>query len=419
MDNKMRVGRLHADGAWSGAIGTYLAAGKLQAESANDGRDEGRRSAPGHHTALTRARVLRVLSEVAREKGIEWVHHLQPEHFVEAKSRMIAEAKLDPRVRNELKASTLITFVVHLKAFARYCGVKTWLSGRQLTSILEYLPIPSTENSSFIVIPSSKWPEMFAEAMRRHLVEAVVLALGFYVLMRESEMSRLTWGDFDFAAGTVTFRRDKKNGASLTSPLAKPLIEILELWRTWLKLRFGVDEIPKHWHVVPARIKGAGHSRAMNPEWTVDPTRAAIAKSIQLIVKHAAKTAGYTDEELLYQAVHLLRRSGAEDLYQRGWDIRIIAELLGHGEPNKPNIEQTMRYLGHWVDLDKLRAAVNREDPNAIKARGIGQPVGTDLAIVQSVAVIDDARVKIAEWVTAGQLTIEEGLKIAALVAQG
>ena len=370
MDQKMRVGRRRADGSYSGAIGAYIEKVIKKSQGNNEGNEpETRRHAPGRKTAINFLSTLQHLAEVADEAGIEFVGDLTDDHFRDALRRRIAIAAADPRTQEQgVKQNTRVHFKTVLHAFGAFCRQRRAISAKRWEDIEPVVQVKKgeAEHPQFLLVPFQQWQAMLAGAAERHFLETVVIALGFFLLMRESEITRLKWKNLDLDRRIARFRRNKDDGKFLESPISDDLYAILLAWRAWLMGQFSVEEVPGDWFVCPRRKRGAGRTgrgrkTTMHPDWAVEPTHMLSASCAIEFVKRAARDLGYTDKQMLNQGIHLLRRSAAEHHFvESGGDYRLVAGYLGHGSPGKPNIEQTMRYLGHSNDMEKRRAVMNR-----------------------------------------------------------
>lgn len=358
MNNKIRVGRRQADGSWSGAIGVYFETRLQTAKSGNKGVEKGRRTAPGSMTVRNRERVLRVLSRIADENKIEWLHQLNANRWLEAYDVVVDEARKDRRVRGELKANTLNNYIATLSAFAHFAAKKKMISKALMEEILEQLPPMHDSEQQYLVVPSDKWETLFEQARSRHIVEAVFLHLAVFLAMRSSEIQRVTWGDLTFGEKPIAkFFRDKNKSRKHTLVMHSRLVAILLEWQEWLKNKCEIDSIPPDWPVVPARLRAVGGER-MHPDWPVDPEKPIGKDSAGEWAKKAMLALGYSKEEMFGQACHVFRRSAAEDLFQKTGNVRKVSAFLGHGKTNRPNIDTTLGYLGHSVKHDELGADI-------------------------------------------------------------
>lgn len=420
---KMTLGRQCKDGRWTGAIGEWLGSNSRRALSDQNGREEGRCSLPGENTNQVRTRVLGVASEYVKAMGLEFVHEITSDQWLEIKINLVDDIRSNlPAGKAEPNLSTLRTYVGTIRTFVRFCTKRRWIPQVRCNEIVDALNLPAIEEQrKFLIIPGYRWPAIFEAAKTRHPLDRVICVVAFYTLMRVSELSRFTWGDILWDDKKIAFHRDKNNGARLTVEMGDILYKTLWDWRETLKGMFGVEEIPGDWHVIPSRPKCVGGQK-MHPEWPVLPTASATDVLIVGALKHACMAVGFTAGELEGQGIHLTRRSGAEDLYQLGWDIRLISEMLGHGKPGEPNTDQTMRYLGHAIDDEMKRAAANRESSASFKGRRDGRRVGTTGAgteVEVRGAPVDEVQPKLAKWISDGKLTPAEGLKLLALLMEG
>lgn len=357
MRNKMRVGRKQSDGSYSGAIGKFLREKELAAISQDKNSAERESGTPGSGSKAIRARCLRTLSQVAENRGIEWMHNLQAEHWAEAFIALRAEASKDKRVRGELSANTLSHFAAQYSSFAGYLAEEGAISLAMAKKIRGLLPKREKAVNQFLILPPDRWDSLFEQARARHLVELVFLGLAVLAGMRSSEIRRIRWANCKFGdRPEFIFHRDKNGGRVHKVQINATLLGFLLEWREWLKSTLGVESIPNEWHVVTTR--GNGGSK-MQPDRLVDPTRAPSAETLRAWAKNAMRELGYADEEMVAQACHIFRRSGAEALFQKTGDVRKVSVFLGHGERDRPNIDTTMGYLGHGNTDDDMHDAID------------------------------------------------------------
>lgn len=360
MNQKMRVGRRKADGSWSGIIGKFLRSRLGQAD-AQDVNAHGRQSgAPGEGTMLKRERCLRVLSRVAEEAKIEWIHQLDADHWIKAFNIVKAEALKDTRVKNSLSLWTISGHAASFNVFATYACEQGAISMATRKRIRDALPKNVRPVKKFLVLKKTDWVGLLREARSRHLVEYVFLAILLFAGLRSSDIRRLQWGNCHFGEKPyIEYSRDKNKGTMHKVAMNRNLVLILREWQEWLKRTRNVVTIPEDWYVVPKRPKGQGKAGTkMHPEWPVTPKEPLHSRSATEWAKIACRAIGVKDEDMLNQACHIYRRSGGDAIYRATKDVRVVSQWYGHGTPDNPNIEMTTRYLGHGTTEDDMREAV-------------------------------------------------------------
>ena len=213
------------------------------------------------------------------------------------------------------------------------------------------------ERDRTIIAPADFPAVLDAAATAR---DRALMALGYYLFLRVSEIAPLRWQDVDFDESrkgteqwtpTVSIFRSK-TGTSDVLPMAEELYHELRRWRLAYAAEVGAPVKPA-WYVVPARNKGiftgmpgrAGLVRIN--EAALMPTRE--TKDVTRVITRVLKAAGLWQPG---EGGHTLRRSGAVALYNQlasvGHDraIRMCQAMLGHS-----GIATTEVYLR--LDLDR------------------------------------------------------------------
>lgn len=199
-------------------------------------------------------------------------------------------------------------------------------------------------------IPASEFERLLDAT--RHPRDRMVLALGIYLLARQSEIIELRIGDVDLVHGAISARIIKTAQVD-TMPISTELDRELRRWLTFYAERCGPLE--PHWRLVPAKARPqinelrdrdmlAAELKPLRP--MVQPER---------IVQNALVACGYevrdADGRPTRDGVHTLRRSSARALFdrlaERGYDNagRIVQAMLHHA-----SFKQTETYLG--IDMD-------------------------------------------------------------------
>lgn len=183
-----------------------------------------------------------------------------------------------------------------------------------------------------------------------HPRDRMIIALGLYAMMRESELIDLQWGHVNLAEGFIEFPRDKQRGAFHRVPISKALRPELEKWKAWVEERHG--EIQPTDYVIPAR-RAMGRGAKLNPSFPVIPERQ--CSRITPLVKEFFRAVGF---EARHAGVHTLRRTGACHLFDATRDIKQVQRMLGHKTQKITEI-----YLKHREGYDELAASMDDYDP--------------------------------------------------------
>lgn len=193
-------------------------------------------------------------------------------------------------------------------------------------------------------IPAAQFGRLLDAAT--HPRDRMILALGVYLLLRQSEIAELRVGDVDLTHGTVAVRV-LKTGKYDDMPVSAELDAELRTWLTWYATHAG--PLDDTWRLVPAKGRprmGASVDTAS----PIDPLRP--VGQPERIVQRAIADAGLGPGDR--DGVHTLRRSAARAMFDRlvddGYDGagRIVQSLLHHS-----SFRQTEVYLG--IEMDTLR----------------------------------------------------------------
>jgi len=207
--------------------------------------------------------------------------------------------------------------------------------------------------------------------------DRIVVALGLYLFLRQSEIKPLTIGDVNLDRGeiTVTIYKDKAKTVYVMG-ISQRLDRELRRWFAWYaadtEQTFGT--LPKTWYLVPRRKapKLASHyghrggqvvPRAtgnclptlMNTGPHRNVQRALLGIGVPLRDADTGKSNG--------EGVHTLRRSGARALFDRLCDqskdraLKQVSAMLHH-----KSVITTERYLQINIDQDALNDLIRGED---------------------------------------------------------
>lgn len=187
-----------------------------------------------------------------------------------------------------------------------------------------------------------------------HPRDRIVVALGLYLFLRQSEVKALTIEDVDLEGGLLAVHVLKTNDFD-HMPISVELDVELRRWLTWYAGQLdrplrGTD------YLVPAKTpnvwkKGGGtHESELVPSRPYRLPHTAVQRVLVRFGEPIRDESGSS----LSEGVHTLRRSGARALYDRlvseGYDgaMRTVQSMLHHS-----SIQTTEHYLG--IHLDKKR----------------------------------------------------------------
>jgi integrase len=231
--------------------------------------------------------------------------------------------------------------VAYLSAFQK------WLHARRLmdrgTDLLEGKRRIVVPRKAKVRIKAEDFPSLLDSASSPR--DRIILALGLYLMVRESELIQIRWKDVDLADGWVSIYRLKTKQAD-TLPMSAELHSELSRWRAY------VGDVQPDWYVAcslkrgllrnkQGRYLGNLGSEMLLPDRPLEnPLRR---------VKAILNAAGHSG---LGIGMHTLRRSGAQALLEaieRGSHdesaIRVVQAMLGH-----ESIVRTEIYLDRDVD---------------------------------------------------------------------
>lgn len=242
----------------------------------------------------------------------------------------------------------------HLRAFERFLHSDGYLSrGQKPTANIDNAKVDSIPPLKDLILTYEQAADCFRVAEETHPRERIMLALGLYACMRESEVLDLRWKFLLDRDGDLSFYREKQN-AWHTIPLMPPLARELELWRQYMEANFG--EIDPEWFVVCGR-KPPGGTRIgeeVNPSWPVRPGDR--VSRLDIVTKGIFARVGVRD--LSRKGIHTLRRTGACMVLDHTRDIRLVQRILGHKSQ-----QTTELYVQYRDGYDLLKEFMADYDP--------------------------------------------------------
>lgn len=202
-------------------------------------------------------------------------------------------------------------------------------------------------------IPVHEFPRLLDAA--DHPQGRMIVALGLYLFLRSSEITRLSIGDVDLEQGEVRVFQ-QKTGRWDVMPICAELDDELRRWLTWYTEDSG--PLLPDYRLVPARRKVRIDLALEHPVFrTQQMNPLARMSNTSLKVHEALRGIGWDVRGEHGEGVHTLRRSGArawfDDLVERNDEardgaLRKVAAMLHHR-----SVVQTETYLGLDADREK------------------------------------------------------------------
>lgn len=207
-------------------------------------------------------------------------------------------------------------------------------------------------------IPQDQWARVLDCA--RHPADRILVAFGFYLMARPSELVSIRVQDVDIENLTVQLIRHKTRRVDLM-PICSELLEEIERWLEWYRAHADVRDDS---YFIPAKYHGhvlVEADRKVNPNGRLNEPH----KKVQSVLLRA----GYPTR---YEGGHTMRRSGArayyDELVATGHDgaLRQVQTMLDH-----TNSQVTELYLG--TSRDKAERERNlKGKPMFRRSRGRG-----------------------------------------------
>lgn len=288
------------------------------------------------------------LKKFVAEVGNIQIRNVAPRHV---------DLFFERRMADKLQASSLNHNLDSLKAFFKWAERARYIAPgtNPVLDRAKFKVMPKAR----LRIPAADFPRLLDCAS--HPRDRMIVALGLFLFLRQSEIANLKIGDVDLERGAVFVRVEKSHKAD-EMPVSRELDGELRRWLT-----FYAQQVPlkDSFHLCPAKgtvtavydhvTKRFGAERDLLAAKLKPETK------MQLVhepVQRALEAAGYATRDdsgaSLREGSHTLRRSGARALYDKlaedGHDgaIRVVQAMLHH-----TSITQTEKYLG--IELDQAR----------------------------------------------------------------
>lgn len=268
----------------------------------------------------TRSNELRTLRRFAKLAPGNLVTSLTPEDV---------SSYFATRKHEGIGASTLNLELWNLRAFFRHAKAMGWIQDDPMQG-RKSARIPRAER---LRIPPEEFPFLLENAGSPR--NRMVVALGIHLMLRESEVRLLTWGDWNPCAGSIRVQVPKSRLVD-EMPVSAELAAELMTWSDWFNPEH--DDEP----LIPA----------FTPQGAIRGAWQAPHQAVQV----ALANLGYDPRG---EGCHTLRRSAARALFDKlsneGYDhaLRVVKEMLHHS-----SVTTTERYLGVSADRNQRDALI-------------------------------------------------------------
>ena len=171
----------------------------------------------------------------------------------------------------------------------------------------------------------SDFPRLLDAAEQEHKRDRIMIALGLYLFLRQSEMATLTIGRLDLKGGSILVRVQKTKKDDLM-PIPKELDEELREWLEFYTWDVG-EPLRPEWPLIPHKRKRVGvrppGSRFIQPgpvpRPQLDPSQP-LRTHLEKVAKAALRKIDFPVDDspegtLKGEGMHTLRRSGARAWY--------------------------------------------------------------------------------------------------------
>jgi integrase len=222
--------------------------------------------------------------------------------------------------------------------------------------------VPSIERRR---VPLAEFPALLDAC--HHPRDRMVVALGLFLFLRQSEIASLKISDVDLDSGEVLVTVHKAGGVMDRMPISRELDTELRRWFTFYTQQCG--PLDDGWMLCPAKrashvTKDPGTGRFLRSPVATDrlvPTRPMV--KVEDVVKRALVGIGWSVTGENREGVHTLRRSGAramfDELTASGYDgaLRAVQVMLHHQSGT-----MTEKYLGLTLDKQRRNTTIRGKD---------------------------------------------------------
>lgn len=284
------------------------------------------------------------------------------------------------RSKDNLAASTVNLQTTRLKLFFTWCEEEGYLD-QQVRPMrgrgkLDFMP------PERLRITVEQFPALLDAAPNPR--DRMVMALGLYTMMRESEIRQLRVRDLALVDQTLAMRRYKTNDTDVL-PVSTELHDELANYLMWFSSHLGRELLPEdflvpsnHWVKAVYDPELQRFAKVSVDRLVLRPDRPMHCEKPGLITKAAVKELGYTD--LKGVGAHTLRRSAATELFhslrEEGYDSALLTTMawLGH-----KNTKTTLEYLDEkrerTVRNDKYKGQVMFKRARSVVEKQAGNVV--------------------------------------------
>lgn len=254
---------------------------------------------------------------------------------------------------SQLQPQSLNLELVFLRSLFRFAAARGYM--RNVPDPTAHRRRMRVQARGRLRVPSSDFPRLLDATP--HPRDRMVVALGIYLLQRQSEIQALRVGHVDLTHGVVS-AQIIKTAKFDEMPISSELDTELRRWLTWYAQQVG--PLQDSMYLVPAKVRPMfGRDGKPQIDTTLQPFKP-IGRPEQ-VVQRALVACGYSLQDAegnpMREGVHTLRRSAARAMFDRlcdeGYDraLRIVQSLLHHS-----SVKQTEGYLG--IEADQ----VHRDD---------------------------------------------------------
>lgn len=214
-------------------------------------------------------------------------------------------------------------------------------------------------------VPLAEFPALLDAC--HHPRDRIVVALGLYLFLRQSEIASLKIDDVDLDSGEVLVTVHKAGGVMDRMPISRELDGELRAWLSFYTQQVGTLEgafllcPAKHAvHVTKDPVSGKFLRSPVSTDRLV-PARPMV--KVEDVVKRALTGIGWEVTGENREGVHTLRRSGAramfDELTSSGYDgvLRAVQVMLHHQSGT-----MTEKYLGLTLDKQRRNTTIKGRD---------------------------------------------------------
>jgi len=247
----------------------------------------------------------------------------------------------------KLARGTIVSRRTTLRSFFSWCEYAGILQSDPASTLVRTVRLRPDPRRAHIWMSGEEISALFGvcradEVPLRGKRDAILLGFGLYCGLRRHEIAKVTWGDLNLRAKTLSVLG---KGAKLaTVPVPAQLVEMLFEWQGLMAQGQGApparDQRVLCRFMAPGGPLFGGTPRHLSPRWD----KGISGDTVYDVVQHRGREIGVPE-----LTPHDLRRSYAGILEDRGVELRAISAVLRHS-----SISTTERYLGDnpkkWQD---------------------------------------------------------------------